>query len=162
MTRAAGRSRRPAAHCAWPYAFQLTTSPNALRLLTGLFVSRGCPTAIKSSIRFFFGTPNSNEPGNYTILDWGTLDNGKIVGGQGLADVPNRWVIVSDPTGFSGYILTGDQDFSTAHPEAYQQLLARAKQLGVWGPITPTQQFPTGPTAAVRPGPADVPASVTV
>jgi lipocalin len=101
------------------------------------------------NVGFFFGTPNDREPGNYTILDWGTLENGKIVGGKGLADVPKRWVIVSDPSGFSGYILTGDQAFSTKYPEAYQQLLTRARQLGVSGPITPTQQFPAGSAAAV-------------
>lgn len=101
------------------------------------------------NVGFFFGSPNDREPGNYTILDWGTLENGKIVGGKGLADVPNRWVIVSDPTGSSGYILTGDQFFSTKYPDAYNALLTRAKQLGVTGRITPTQQFASSSAATV-------------
>ncbi len=62
-------------------------------------------------------------PGNYTIL--------------AHAD-DYSWVIVSDPTGKSGYILTRSKTIS---PETYQQLLSEAKALGVTGNITPTKQF---------------------
>ena len=54
-------------------------------------------------------------PGNYTIL--------------AHAD-DYSWVIVSDPTGKSGYILTRSKTIS---PETYQQLLSEAKALGVTG-----------------------------
>jgi len=71
----------------------------------------------------FGGTPSANPPGNYTIL----------------AYAPDyRWVIVSDPSGGSGYILTRDKNIS---PEQYQELLTRARALGVRGNITPTTQF---------------------
>ena len=71
----------------------------------------------------FGGTPSANPPGNYTIL----------------AYAPDySWVIVSDPSGSSGYILTRDKNIS---PEQYQELLTRARALGVRGNITPTTQF---------------------
>lgn len=71
----------------------------------------------------FGGTPSANPPGNYTIL----------------AYAPDySWVIVSDPSGNSGYILTRDKNIS---PEQYQELLTRARALGVRGNITPTTQF---------------------
>jgi len=71
----------------------------------------------------FGGTPSANPPGNYTIL----------------AYAPDySWVIVSDPSGGSGYILTRDKNIS---PEQYQELLTRARALGVRGNITPTIQF---------------------
>jgi len=71
----------------------------------------------------FGGTPSANPPGNYTIL----------------AYAPDySWVIVSDPSGSSGYILTRDKNIS---PEQYQELLTRARALGVRGNITPTIQF---------------------
>lgn len=71
----------------------------------------------------FGGTPSANPPGNYTIL----------------AYAPDySWVIVSDPSGGSGYILTRDKNIS---PEQYQELLTRARALGVRGNITPTTQF---------------------
>ena len=71
----------------------------------------------------FGGTPSANPPGNYTIL----------------AYAPDySWVIVSDPSGRSGYILTRDKNIS---PEQYQELLTRARALGVRGNITPTTQF---------------------
>lgn len=47
-------------------------------------------------------------------------------------------MIVSDPTGFSGYILTRDQ---TVPASEYSALVTRARQLGVWGPITRTRQY---------------------
>lgn len=48
------------------------------------------------------------------------------------------WVLVSDPTGFSGYVLTRDQFIA---PQQYQQLAGQLVSLGVWGPITPTPQY---------------------
>ena len=73
---------------------------------------------------FFFGQPGDGEPGNYWILDY----------------APDySWAIVSDPSGFSGYILTRDQ---TIPADEYDALVARARQLGVWGWITPTAQYP--------------------
>ncbi|MHA7649054.1 PE domain-containing protein [Mycobacterium sp. ML4] len=48
------------------------------------------------------------------------------------------WVLVSDPTGFSGYVLTRDQFIP---PQQYQQLAGDLVSLGVWGPITPTRQY---------------------
>ncbi len=82
-------------------------------------------------VGFFFGQPNAAEPGNYWILDF----------------APDySWAIVSDPSLFSGYLLTRDQAISDT---AYDQLSDRAKQLGVWGPILRTKQYPTGSGAAV-------------
>ena len=95
------------------------------------------------------GSPpnNTKEPGNYWILDYGPVVNGQY-----------DWAIVSDSTGSSGFILTRDQTI----PEAeYNTLVARAKQLGVTGRITPTAQYPSSAVAAL-PGPATVPASVVV
>ena len=72
----------------------------------------------------FGGTPSANPPGNYLILD----------------RAPDySWAIVSDPSGRSGYILTRSK---TIDPQTYQQLLAKARELGVTGRITPTRQFP--------------------
>jgi lipocalin len=72
----------------------------------------------------FSGKPNTDEPGNYWILDY----------------APDySWAIVSDSTKTSGSILTRDQFI----PEAeYKALVARAYRLGVRGTITPTAQFP--------------------
>ncbi len=95
------------------------------------------------NVGFFFGTPSSAEPGNYWILDYAPDYN---------------WAIVSDPSGYSGYILTREQTITDAE---YDDLVARARQLGVWGAILRTQQYPTT-TAASLLGPADVPASVAV
>ena len=75
------------------------------------------------NVGFFGSSPSANPPGNYTIL----------------AKAPDySWVIVSDPSGQSGYILTRDKNIT---PEQYQQLLAQARSLGVRGPITPTVQY---------------------
>jgi lipocalin len=74
-----------------------------------------------SFLPFRLGKPK--PPGNYTIL--------------AHADDYN-WVIVSDPSGKSGYILTRSKTIS---PETYQQLLGQARTLGVTGNITPTKQF---------------------
>lgn len=96
------------------------------------------PTNTRLNVGFGFGTPNSKEPGNYWILDY----------------VPDySWVIVSDPKGFSGYILTRDQTISA---DEYDALVAQARQLGVTGRITPTKQYPSGAGASV-PGPRRCP-----
>jgi len=98
--------------------------------ITGSAVAVNSPTNTRLNVGFFFGTPNDREPGNYWILDY----------------EPNyKWVIVSDPSYSSGYILTRDQTIPAAE---YQALLDRAKQLGVKGRITPTQQFPPGSAAS--------------
>lgn len=77
------------------------------------------------NVGFYFGQPTDDEPGNYWILDY----------------APDySWAIVSDPSLRSGYILTRDQTISNA---AYDQLLDRAEQLGVRGPILRTRQYPT-------------------
>ena len=103
------------------------------------------------NVGFFFGEPSSAEPGNYWILDY----------------APDySWAIVSDSSGRSGFILTRDQVI----PEAeYNDLVARAQQLGVSGNITPTAQFPTiesgaasGPATLPVTLPATLPAAVTV
>ena len=99
------------------------------------------------NVGFFLGEPNANEPGNYWILDY----------------APDySWAIVGDSSGFSGYILTREQAFRADNPEAYDALVTRARQLGVWGPITPTEQFPTSGSAAALPGPAELPAGIVV
>ena len=111
--------------------------------ITGAAVPVNSPTNTRLNVGFGFGQPNDREPGNYWILDY----------------APDySWVIVSDSTGSSGFILTRDKFVSEAE---YQKLVARAQQLGVRGRITPTQQFPDSSPAAV-PGPAAVPATVTI
>jgi len=75
------------------------------------------------NVGFFGSSPSANPPGNYTIL----------------AHAPDySWVIVSDPSGQSGYILTRDKKIS---PQQYQELLTQARALGVRGNITPTVQY---------------------
>jgi len=75
------------------------------------------------NVGFFGSSPSANPPGNYTIL----------------AHAPDySWVIVSDPSGQSGYILTRDKNIS---PQQYQELLTQARALGVRGNITPTVQY---------------------
>lgn len=70
-----------------------------------------------------FSPPSASPPGNYTIL----------------ANAPDySWVIVSDPSGRSGYILTRDKTISRTE---YQELLDQARSLGVQGRITPTKQY---------------------
>lgn len=71
----------------------------------------------------FGATPSAAPPGNYTILAYAPDYN---------------WVIVSDPSGQSGYILTRDKNIS---PQQYRQLLAQARALGVRGNVTPTVQY---------------------
>ena len=71
----------------------------------------------------FLPVNSATPPGNYTIL----------------AHAPDySWVIVSDPSGYSGYILTRSKSLA---PQDYQQLVAQARDLGVRGPITPTTQY---------------------
>ncbi|MFM8291976.1 MAG: lipocalin family protein, partial [Planctomycetia bacterium] len=80
----------------------------------------------------FFGTPTTDEPGNYWTLDYAP-DYG--------------WAIVSDPTRTSGTILTRDRFPSQAE---YDALVARAYRLGVRGTITPTPQYPAITPLAAR------------
>jgi len=75
------------------------------------------------NVGFFGSKPSANPPGNYTIIAHAT---------------DYSWVLVSDPSSQSGYILTRDKKIS---PEQYQQLLAQARALGVRGNITPTAQY---------------------
>lgn len=71
----------------------------------------------------FLPVNSATPPGNYTIL----------------AYAPDySWVIVSDPSGYSGYILTRSKSLA---PQDYQQLVAQARALGVRGNITPTTQY---------------------
>ena len=87
--------------------------------------------------------PNTDEPGNYWILDY----------------APDySWAIVGDPNGTAGYILTRDQEITDAE---YNALVARAYQLGVSRTIIRTLQFPSAPAASL-PGPATVPGSARV
>ena len=70
-----------------------------------------------------FSPPSANPPGNYTIL----------------YHAPDySYVIVSDPSGRSGYILTRSKTIS---PAEYAVLLDQARSLGVKGRITPTKQY---------------------
>ncbi|SUA14378.1 Lipocalin family protein [Mycolicibacterium aichiense] len=93
--------------------------------ITGTAVSVNAGVNTRLDVAFFNQTPNTAEPGNYWILDY---------------DPAYQWVIVSDPTGFSGYILTREQSVPS---DEYSALVTRARQLGVWGPITRTRQYPT-------------------
>jgi lipocalin len=111
--------------------------------ITGSAVPVNSPTNTRLDVGFFFGQPKPKEPGNYWIIDY---------------DPSYKWAIVSDSTFSSGYILTRDQFISA---DEYDALVARAKQLGVTGRITPTQQFPASSSAAVS-GPAAVPATVLI
>ena len=81
---------------------------------------------INTALNVGFGgsTPSAKPPGNYLILDRAPDYN---------------WVIVSDPSGSSGFILTRNQ---TIDPKSYQELVAKARALGVRGRITPTLQYP--------------------
>ena len=73
----------------------------------------------------FFINVIRGEPGNYWILDHAPDYN---------------WSIVSDPTHFTGWILTRN---ATLPEGQYQDLVKQARALGVWGPITKTkQQYP--------------------
>ena len=70
-----------------------------------------------------FGKPSANPPGNYTIL----------------YHAPDySYVIVSDPSYRSGYVLTRSK---TVSPQEYQQLVDQARSLGITGRITTTKQY---------------------
>ena len=94
--------------------------------ITGAALVVNDPTNTRLNVGFFFGQPNNtNEPGNYWILDY----------------APDySWAIVGDPNGTSGYILTRSQEVTDAE---YNALVARAYELGVNRLITRTLQFPT-------------------
>ena len=92
--------------------------------ITGKAVPINGPTNTRLNVGFGPGTPSSQEPGNYWILDY---------------DPGYKWVIVSDSRGLSGFILTRDQQIPA---DEYNALVARAQQLGVKGRITPTRQYP--------------------
>ena len=97
--------------------------------IVGSALPANSPTNTRLNVAFFFGQPNTNQPGNYWILDY----------------APDySWAIVGDSIGYSGYILTREQ---TITDDEYNALVARAKQLGVWGPILRTQQFPSSAAA---------------
>lgn len=70
----------------------------------------------------FFGPASDNPPGNYWIVD---------------LDPEYQWAIVSDPSGFSGFLLTRTPVISD---ELYRELLNRASVKGVRGWITRTRQ----------------------
>ena len=96
------------------------------------------------NVGFFFGEPNTDEPGNYWILDY----------------APDyTWAIVGDANGTSGYILTRDQEIPA---EEYDALVARAYALGVKRTITPTAQYPSVPPVGALAGPATLPATLSV
>jgi len=73
----------------------------------------------------------ANPPGNYWIVDLSPDYDG-----------PNGWAIVSDPTGFTGFLLSRTPIVSD---QLYQELLDRASVKGVRGWITRTRQ-PGAPT----------------
>jgi len=108
--------------------------------ITGAALVVNDPTNTRLNVGFFFGQPNNtDEPGNYWILDY----------------APDySWAIVGDPNGTAGYILTRSQEITDAE---YNALVARAYELGVSRTITRTLQFPTS-SAASLPGPATLPA----
>jgi len=112
--------------------------------ITGAALVVNDPTNTRLNVGFFFGQPNNtDEPGNYWILDY----------------APDySWAIVGDPNGTAGYILTRSQEITDAE---YNALVARAYELGVSRTITRTAQFPTS-SAASLPGPATLPALARV
>jgi len=72
----------------------------------------------------FTGSNSPTPPGNYWIVD---------------LDPDYAWVIVSDPTGRSGFLLSRTK---TVSPELYQELVDRAAAKGVdVANLTPTPQF---------------------
>ena len=116
--------------------------------ITGSAVSVNPDYNTRLQVGFFFFQPNPDEPaaepGNYWILDY----------------APDySWALVGDPNGTSGYILTREKIITD---DEYNDLLARAYQLGVNRPIIRTQQFPDPTPAGVLPGPATLPASIRV
>lgn len=84
----------------------------------------------KLNVRFF-GAASARPPGNYWIVD---------------LDPDYQWAVVTDPTGFSGFLLTRNPIVSA---DFYQELLDRASVNGVKGRITPTRQPAAAPTTAV-------------
>ncbi|QZT60701.1 lipocalin family protein [Mycolicibacterium austroafricanum] len=86
------------------------------------------PTNNKLNVRFF-GPPSAHPPGNYWIVD---------------LDPDYQWAIVSDSTGFSGFLLSR---IPVVSDDFYQQLLDRASVKGVRGWITRTRQPAAEPAA---------------
>jgi lipocalin len=84
----------------------------------------------KLNVRFF-GSASARPPGNYWIVD---------------LDPEYQWAVVTDPTGFSGFLLTRDPVVSA---DFYQELLDRASVNGVKGRITPTRQPAAAPATSV-------------
>ncbi|VEG51310.1 Lipocalin family protein [Mycolicibacterium aurum] len=84
----------------------------------------------KLNVRFF-GAASARPPGNYWIVD---------------LDPDYQWAVVTDPTGFSGFLLTRDPIVSA---DFYQELLDRASVNGVKGRITPTRQPAAAPATAI-------------
>jgi lipocalin len=113
--------------------------------ITGAALVVNSPTNTRLNVGFFFGQPNNtDEPGNYWILDY----------------APDySWAIVGDPNGTAGYILTRGQEITDTE---YDALVARAYQLGVKRNITRTLQFPDPAPAGVLPGPATLPATMRI
>ncbi|MFB1296167.1 lipocalin family protein [Mycobacterium sp. pW049] len=83
----------------------------------------------KLNVRFF-GPASAVPPGNYWIVD---------------LDPDYGWAVVTDSTGFSGFLLTRDPVVSDAF---YEELLDRASVYGVKGRITPTRQPAATTTSA--------------
>ena len=106
----------------------------------------GFPGQGRSPLGGLFGPaePNTDEPGNYWILDY----------------APDySWAIVGDPNGTAGYILTREQEISDTE---YDALVARAYELGVKRTIIRTRQFPDPAPVGVLPGPGTLPATIRV
>ena len=89
----------------------------------------------KLNVSFLFPA-NANPPGNYWIVD--------LSPGYSELD-PDGWAIVSDPSGFTGFLLSRSPIVSD---ELYQELLDRASVQGIWGWITRTRQFVSAPAVA--------------
>ena len=83
------------------------------------------PDNNKLNVSFLFPA-TANPPGNYWIVDLSPDYDG-----------PNGWAIVSDPTGFTGFLLSREPIVSD---QLYQELLDRASVKGVRGWITRTRQ----------------------
>ena len=93
------------------------------------------PDNNKLNVSFLFPA-TAHPPGNYWIVDLSPDYDG-----------PNGWAIVSDPTGFTGFLLSRDPIVSD---QLYQELLDRASVKGVRGWITRTRQPGAATDVATR------------